>query len=119
MSKKHGTYLIEYSDGTSTIHGNNYKPWWQHAVEYIYSNYKDPEHGWRYSDVANVVKSVKFSDTQFYDDGGLKWATPKGYDEVIMEVSQQENRKPIAFVEIDFVESPTDMGVLTKKLKAY
>lgn len=119
MSKKLGTYLIEYADGTSSIHGNNYKPWWQHAVEYIYSNYKNPEHGWRYADVAHVVKSVKFSNEPFFDDGGLKWASPKGYQEVIDEVAKKQGRVRIQFADIVFSESPADEATLTKKLKEY
>lgn len=119
MSKKYGTYLIELTDGKSIVCGNNYKPWWQHATEYIYSSYKNPEHGWRYADVAHIVDCVKFSDVQFVDDGGLKWASPKGYQEVIDSESIKLERDLIPFAEIDFELSPADKAVLTRKLKEY
>lgn len=30
---KKGTYLVEYWNGNKYVMGNNYKPWWTHAIE--------------------------------------------------------------------------------------
>lgn len=119
MSKKYGTYLVEYSDGTSSIHGNNYKPWCQHAVEYIYGRFKNPEHGWRYDDVKDKVVSVKFSESPFIDDGGLKWASPQGYQEVIDEVGKKNHMEYTPLADIKFANSSADKSKLVKKLKEY
>jgi hypothetical protein len=119
VSKKYGTYLVEFTDGTAAVFGNNYKPWWQHAAEYIYGSFKNPERGWRYSDVADKIAGVKFSDMPFYDDGGLKWATPKGYQEVIDDVCAKTNRTHVQFGDIPFEPSRADASVLTKKLRYY
>lgn len=119
MAKKYGTYLIEYSDGTSSIHGNNYKPWYQHAVEYIYSRFKNPENGWCYSDVADKIVAVKFSESPFIDDGGLKWATPEGYQEIIDEVAAKNHMQYTPYADIHFENSSVDKSKLIKKLKEY
>lgn len=111
MSAKRGTYLIEFSDGTIIVCGNNYKSWTTHAVEYAWYKFQDnrPHH--------DLLKSVKFSDTPFVDDGGLKYATPKAYDEIIVEENQKDGGKRIPFGAIDFYFSNADKKKLDKELK--
>lgn len=121
MSKEklYGTYLIDFGHGELVVFGNNYKPWWQHATEFIYRKYGSKENGWRYADIAHVVKGVKFSNQPFYDDGGLKWCGIKAYQEVIDEVCERDRLAPVMVKDIVFDNSPADMAVLTKKLKEY
>lgn len=119
MSKKYGTYKISFRDGVEMIFGNNYKPWWQHATEFIYRNYGSKTLGWRYKDITEVVDAVYFSNQQFYDDGGLKWSDVKSYQEVIDEVSQKDGIVPVKVDDIVFNQSPSDQATLTKKLKEY
>jgi len=116
---KWGTYLVEFKDGTSIVCGNNYKPWWQHATEYIYRHYGDKEMGWRYRDVDDVVKNVKYSGTPFADDGGLKWASLKSYDNIIDAVSGAEGKQLTPVKYIRFISEPAEKATLTKKLKEY
>lgn len=122
MSKKNGTYMIDFGD-EQIVFGNNYKPWWQHAVEYIYYNRGDQESinefGWQYMYVSDVVKAVKYSNQQFYDDGGLKWCSLDTYQEVVDDVCKSDELVPIKVNDIVFRESPADQAVLTKKLRAY
>lgn len=119
MSKKYGTYLVDFADGTQMVFGNNYKPWWQHATEFIYRNYGSKTMGWRYQDVANAVKSVRYSNQRFYDDGGLKWCSLKGYQEVIDEVCARDKLAPVNAADIVFGDSLADKSTLTRKLKEY
>ncbi len=119
MSKKYGTYKVTFYTGEQVIFGNNYKPWWQHATEFVYRNYGSKTEGWRYEDVSKVVKEVSFSNQQFYDDGGLKWCEVKGYQELIDKVSKQESLVPINAKDIIFATSASDKATLTKKLKEY
>lgn len=123
MSKKYGTYLVEYTDGTSTVFGNNYKPWWLHAREYIYyTKGNQPaikEKGWHYAAVLTVVKDVKYSNQPFYDDGGLKYCNLDAYQEIIDDVCKQQELAPVKVSDIVFKSMPKFKGVLTKKLKEY
>lgn len=123
MSKERGTFLVEFSDGSSVVFGNNYKPWWMHAREYIYYNKGDQpaikEKGWHYGAVLSVVKDVKYSNQQFYDDGGLKWCSLDAYQEVIDDVCKQQELAPVNATDIVFKAAPRFKGVLTKKLMEY
>lgn len=116
---KHGTYLIEFEDGAQMVFGNNYKPWWQHALEFIYGNYGDKQKGWRYEDVKHTIKAVKYSKQQFYDDGGLKWCDLNSYQSVIDELCQKDQLAPVQLKDVVFTESVTDEAILTKELKKY
>jgi hypothetical protein len=111
MSAKRGTYLVEFANGTVIVCGNNYKPWNTHAVEYAWSKFQDNRPH------ADLLVSVKFSDTPFVDDGGLKFATPKAYDKVIDEMNQSDGKKRIPFGAIDFYPSNADKKKLDKDLK--
>lgn len=118
-SKLRGTFLVELKNGKQFVFGNNYKPWWQHATEFIYRNFGSKEFGWRYQDVADVVKSVSYSNQQFYDDGGLKWCNLESYQEVIDEVCKRDGLAPVSFDLVVFADAPIYKTVLTKKLKEY
>lgn len=123
MSKERGTFLIEFTDGSSYVFGNNYKPWWLHAREYIYyTNGDQPaikEKGWHYDAVADVVKAVKYSNQPFYDDGGLKYCSLSAYQEIIDDVCSKEKLAPVNVSDIVFDNAPIYKTVLTKKLKEY
>lgn len=121
--KRFGTYRVNFKDGTQVIFGNNYKPWWQHAVEYIYrytgDREKISEQGWRYRFVEDEVESVEFSNQQFFDDGGLKWCQFNEYQSVINDACRDQEIVPIKAEDIIFRVSPSDKATLTKKLKEY
>lgn len=111
MSAKRGTYLVEFSNSTKIVCGNNYKSWNQHAVEYAWSRFQD---GRPHSD---LVVSVKFSDVPFCDDGGLKYATPGAYQEIIDQRSKELKHELIPFKNISFAFSNADKKKLDKDLK--
>lgn len=119
MSKKYGTYMIEFIDGSAIITGNNYKPWWQHAVDYFYRVYRSESSDkvWIHSRVQDIIKSVKFSNQTYYDDGGLKWCPPDEYQGVIDEVVERDKLVPLKFEDIVFANSPTDKSLLKKKFE--
>jgi hypothetical protein len=119
LAKKFGTFLVDFGNGEQVVFGNNYKPWWQHATEFIYRKYGSKTMGWRYDDIAGAVKGVKFSNQPFYDDGGLKWCGIKAYQEVIDEVCERDKLAPVKVTDIHFEDSPADKAILTKKLKEY
>lgn len=87
MAKKTGTYLVEFIDGVTFVTGNNYKAWWQHSIDYFYRVYREEGRtsgrSLTFSTWSDIVKTVKYSDVPFIDDGGLKWASPEAYQEVI------------------------------------
>lgn len=119
MNKQRGTYLVTFSDNESMIFGNNYKPWWMHAREFIYRNYGNQAMDWRYADVASAVTSVQYSNQQFYDDGGLKWCSLSGYQKLVDEVCKKDRLAPVDVNDIVFASSSADKAILTKKLKEY
>ena len=111
MNAKRGTYLIEFSDGQQIVCGNNYKSWDTHAVEYAWYKYQDGRPH------LELLKSVKFSDTPFVDDGGLKYATPDAYQEVIDDETKADGKKRTAFKDIVFSFSNADKKKLDEQLK--
>lgn len=111
MSAKRGTYLIEFSDGKKIVCGNNYKDWFTHAVEYAWSRYQDGKPH------VDLLKSVKFSDTPFVDDGGLKWASPYEYNKTIISESLNTGKTFPLFDKIEFYFSNADKKRLDKELK--
>jgi hypothetical protein len=116
---KRGTFLIDFGNGERVVFGNNYKPWWQHALEFTYRKYGSKTEGWRYRDIAHLELKVSYSNQQFYDDGGLKWCGIKAYQEVVDEVCERDQLAPVKVADIVFTPSPSDQAVLTKKLKEY
>lgn len=111
MSAKTGTYLIEFSDGNKIVCGNNYKSWNAHAVEYAWYKYQD---GRPHKD---LLKSVKFNDKKFADDGGLKFATPKAYQEIIDKLHIKGSGDHYNFDDLDFYYSNADKKKLDEDLK--
>lgn len=119
MAKRAGTYLVAFNDGSEIIFGNNYKPWWQHAIEYTYSKYGNRDKGWRYSDVADVVVTVAYSTEPFYDDGGLKWCAADAYQDLVDDLFARVAVQAPKVMQMNFIPDSASKGVLTKKLKAY
>lgn len=119
MAKERGTFLVAFAGGTVMVFGNNYKPWWMHASEFIYRKFGSSEHGWRYQDVANSVEYVKYSNQPFYDDGGLKWCDMGSYQQVIDEVCERDKLAPVNVNDIHFDDAPQHKATLIKKLKEY
>lgn len=111
MGANRGTYLVELSDGTKIVCGNNYKPWYTHVCEYAFRKYEEGRPH------AQLLKSVQVSSIQFVDDGGLKWADPKAYDEVIDEMNAKDGGRRIPFKHIAFHPSDVDYKKLEKELK--
>ena len=111
MSAKRGTYLVEFYDGVQIVCGNNYKPWNTHAVEYAWNKYQDGRPR------KDLLKSVRFSDTPFVDDGGLKWASPHEYNKIIISESLKRGLKAPLFDKIEFSFSNADKKKLDKDLK--
>lgn len=109
---KTGTYLVEFTDGTSIITGNNYKPWWQHTVECIFGVYHVKDR----VKAVEFVKSVKYSGVPFVDDGGLKWASPEAYHDAIRKEAARLHQTFTPFKDIKFETSYADKALLKKKL---
>jgi len=121
MSKaKLGTYQITFKDGVQIIVGNNYKSWSTHATEYA---------SWRYGrwskgdmtreQIAEHVERVEYADIPFVDDGGLKYATPTAYQEVIDEETKKDGqyRTSYALLKDEFVSSTADRIKLKKEIE--
>lgn len=114
-----GTYRLTFSNGRQIVLGNNYKPWWQHSVEYIYRNYGNSEHGWRYDDIEKIVPIVEHSNQLFCDDGGLKWCSWETYQQIIDKVIIDMKLAPFKASRMIFEEDVDERAVLIKKLKEY
>lgn len=117
--KKRGTFLVDFGNGELVVFGNNYKPWWQHALEFTYRKFGSKTKGWRYKDIQRLQLRVSYSNQTFYDNGGLKWCGIKAYQEVVDEVCERNRLTPVLVKDIHFEPSPSDQAVLTKKLKEY
>lgn len=119
MKAKRGTYLIDFGHNEKVVFGNNYKPWWQHALEFTYRRFGSKTEGWRYIDIQHLDLKVSYSNQPFYDDGGLKWCGIKAYQDVINEVCERDKLAPVSVKDIVFEEAPAEKAVLTKKLMEY
>lgn len=113
MSKLRGTYLVEFVDGTQIVCGNNYKTWLTHAREYAMYRFREG------NEFKPIVNSVKFSDTPFVDDGGLKYATPEAYQEIIDEMTTRDGKQRTAFQDIEFSFSNADKKKIGKELAGW
>lgn len=119
MKAKRGTYQITFKDGTKIIVGNNYKSWSTHATEYA---------SWRYGrwskgkmtreQIAEHVERVEYADIPFVDDGGLKYATPDAYQEIIDEQTAKDGnyRTPYSLLKDEFVSSTSDRVKLKREI---
>lgn len=105
-----GTYRVTFIDGNQIIVGNNYKPWYTHAYEWA---------RWKYDPVFLDISldKVEYSDTGFVDDGGLKYATPAAYQEVIDEMSAKDQVQYKPYADIEFHDSIEMTRKLNKELK--
>ncbi len=118
---KLGTYQITFRDGVKIIVGNNYKSWSTHATEYASWAYGR----WGKGDmsreqIADHVERVEYADIPFVDDGGLKYATPDAYQEIIDEETKKDGkyRTPYALLKDEFVSSTPDRLKLTKQIRS-
>ena len=119
-----GIYRVSIKKDDDSIEkiivGNNYKKWWQHALEYIYVNYKNPENGWRYLDIKDRLVCVEYCDNEFYDDRGLKWCKESAYQDIINRVHVEYKSKYIPqYKQFEFNVSSADEKILIKKLMEY
>lgn len=120
MTKKDGTYLIKFKDGTQIIVGNNYKDWHMHATEFAYDKYRNREGRTMRADVVDKLLHVEFSHSPFIDNGGLKWAGyPDGYQGVRDEVAAKEHMEFTPLDQVAFAYSPVDTKRLIKELERY
>lgn len=122
MSAKRGTYLVEFIDGTAFVTGNNYKPWWQHSIDFFYGEYRNSGRtsgkSLTFSKWEDIVKSVKYSGVPYVDDGGLKWASPDAYQKVIDEEAARQHQTFTPLKDIVFESSYSDKALLKKKFRS-
>ena len=109
---KRGTYLLELYNGDKYVFGNNYKWWYDHAVEYGIRKHRD-----NYN--TEMFKSVQYSETAFVDDGGLKWCAADVYQEVIDGLAAEESKTLTPFIDYVFVDQPAELAKLKKELKRF
>lgn len=117
---KLGTYQVTFQNDVKIIVGNNYKSWLTHATEYA---------SWRFGrwgkgtmsreEIADHVKSVEYTDVPFVDDGGLKYASPEAYQEIIDEACKADGhyRTSYHLLKDEMVASPQLLGQLRKELR--
>lgn len=110
MSSIRGTYLIEFYNGQQIVCGNNYKTWDTHAYEYARWKFRED-----YTPLGRIVTHVQFSDTPFVDNGGLKYATPEAYQEIIDEMTAKDGKIRVPFKDIVFYFSNNDKKKLNRR----
>lgn len=116
MKAKTGTYEITFKDGVKIIVGNNYKSWSTHASEYASWAYGRWGKGTFDRDqIADHIESVGYTDIPFVDDGGLKYATPAAYQEVIDEETKKDGKYRTPYRLLEF-ELSTDDRIKLKKV---
>lgn len=120
MKAKTGTYQVTFKDGKKIIVGNNYKSWLTHATEYA---------SWRFGrwskgdmsreQIAEHVERVEYADIPFVDDGGLKYATPQAYQDIIDEQIAKDGkyRTPYSLLKDEFVSSTADRVKLKREIE--
>lgn len=117
-NKKFGTWVVTLTDGTEFVCGNNYKPWHLHATEYVLRKYGE-KLKFKTTDLVNMIQEVRFSGVPFVDDGGLKWASPESYQEVIDEEAKRLGQSFTPFNDIKFTNSYYDKRLLKQKIERY
>lgn len=123
MPKKvmRGTYRITFADDVQIIVGNNYKAWYVHAYEYASWAYGRWGNGtFDKNQIADHVKSVEYTDVPFVDDGGLKYATPEAYQEIIDEMTKEDGkyRTPYTLLKDEFVVNSADISKLRREIRS-
>jgi len=115
---KFGTWVVTFTDGTEIVCGNNYKHWSTHATEYVLRKYGEALK-FKTVDLVAMVQEVRYSGVPFVDDGGLKWASPEAYQEVIDEEAAKQHQTFTPFKDIKFTNSYYDKQLLRKKIEKY
>lgn len=117
---KRGTYQVTFRDGVQIIVGNNYKDWHTHATEYA---------SWRYGrwgqgdmsreQIADHVVAVAYTEIPFVDNGGLKYAMPEAYQNIIETETglDGEYRTPYAMLKEELIISAADLAKLRKEIR--
>ncbi len=100
---------IKRDDKTMVVlTGTSYKHWIDQAVEYIYRNFGDKNHGWHFSDIEDLEIEVEHSFSKWKSWGGLKWCIPELFQgELNREGVQQnepDNPKPRQYKDFKFTE---------------
>lgn len=121
MSKKvkRGTYRVTFKDGVQIICGNNYKWWCTHAAEYASRRYGRWSTGGTMDkqQLSDHVERVEYSDTQFVDDGGLKYASPSAYKDIIADMSKKHDVTYAPYSQLEFESSTADRLKLRKEIE--
>jgi hypothetical protein len=119
---KRGTYQVTFKDGVKIICGNNYKWWYTHASEYASRKYGRWSTGGTMDkeQLADHVERVEYCDIAFVDDGGLKYASPEAYQEIIDEMTAKdgEYRTPYALLKDEFTSNTADRLKLSKEIRS-
>lgn len=116
---KRGTYEITFKDGKKIIVGNNYKSWATHASEYAKWLYGRWGKGDMDKDqIDDHVESVGYTDTLFVDDGGLKYATPDAYQEIIDDMTKEDGKYRTPYASLEFELSTADRVKLKKEIRS-
>lgn len=123
MAKKvlRGTYQVTFKDGNKIIVGNNYKSWCTHAAEYAswrYGIWNAPRGTMTKDQLAEHVERVEYSDVPFVDDGGLKYATPKAYEDMIKDLTKKDGQYRTSYhlLKDEFKSSTADRVKLKKEI---
>lgn len=119
---KRGTYQVTFKDGAKIIVGNNYKSWLTHAAEYAswrYGIWNAPRGTMTKEQLADHIERVEYTDIEFVDDGGLKYATPKAYQEIIDEQTAKDGkyRTPYSLLKDEFVSSTANRVKLKREIE--
>lgn len=108
---------------TVMLTGTSYKEWWEQAVEYIYRNFGDRDHGWRYSDIDDLDIEVEHSRSKWKGWGGLKWCDPSIFQEELnregVQQNEPDNPKPRQFSSFNFDYYPIGYNKLKKELRKW
>lgn len=119
---KRGTYQVTFKDGKKIICGNNYKWWYTHASEYASRKYGRWSTGGTMDreQLADHVERVEYCEIDFVDDGGLKYASPEAYQEIIDEMTAKDGkyRTPYALLKDEFTSSTADRLKLSKEIRS-
>lgn len=115
-------------DGTrdKILFGNSYKHWRVQAEEYIYRTYGSREHGWRFSDIEDVVKTMRIeqSDSPWVSWGGLKWCEESIFQEKELnregvQLEEPDNSNPRQYEKFVFWRYPYGIKSLVRELRGW
>ena len=119
VKAKLGAYEVTFKDGVKIIVGNNYKTWSMHASEYAKWRYgRWGKGGMDKDQIADHIESVGYTDIPFVDDGGLKYATPDAYQEIIDEMTEKDGQYRTPYKLLEFELSTADRIKLKKEIRS-